>query len=94
MTVRRWIFSSAIITTKCISVDPLLYLRIFLSALYIYIFVATHKSVDSYLMDSKSGTVVKDLPANAGDTRDKCSIPRSGRAPGGENGNSLEYSCL
>ena len=45
-------------------------------------------------MDSKSGTVVKDLPANAGDTRDKCSIPGSGRSPGGENGKSLQYSCL
>ena len=31
------------------------------------------------------------LPANAGDVG---SIPGSGRAPGEENGNTLQYSCL
>ena len=36
-------------------------------------------------------TVVKNLPADAGDTS---SIPRSGRAPGEGNGNLLQYSCL
>ena len=39
------------------------------------------------------GPVVKNPPANAGDTRDVGSIPGSGRSPG-ENGNSLQYSCL
>ena len=38
--------------------------------------------------------VVKNLPANAGDIRDVGSIPRSGISPGGEHGNSLQYSCL
>ena len=38
--------------------------------------------------------VVKNLPANAGDARDKDSIPGSGRAPGEGNGNPLQYSCL
>ena len=38
--------------------------------------------------------VVKNSPANAGDLRDMGSIPGSGRSPGGENGNSLQYSCL
>ena len=37
------------------------------------------------------GTVVKNLPANAGDTG---SIPGSRRSPGEENGNLLQYSCL
>ena len=37
------------------------------------------------------GSVVKNLPANAGDTG---SIPGSGRSPGGEHGNPLQYSCL
>ena len=37
------------------------------------------------------GSVVKNPPANAGDTS---SIPRSGRSPGGGNGNPLQYSCL
>ena len=37
------------------------------------------------------GAVVKNLPANAGDTH---SIPGSGRSPGEGNGNPLQYSCL
>ena len=40
------------------------------------------------------GAVVKNLPADAGDTRDVGLIPGSGRAPGGGNGNPLQYSCL
>ena len=40
------------------------------------------------------GTVIKNLPANAGDTRDMDSIPGSGRFPGGGTGNPLQYSCL
>ena len=38
--------------------------------------------------------MVKNLPANAGDTRDVGLIPRLGRSPGIGNGNSLQYSCL
>ena len=38
------------------------------------------------------GTVVKNLPANAGDTRDTCSIPEPGRSPGVGTGNLLQYS--
>ena len=34
------------------------------------------------------------LPANAGDVRDKSLIPGSGRSPGGGHGNTLQYSCL
>ena len=37
--------------------------------------------------------MVKDLPVIAEDTGDACSIPGSGRFPGGENGNPLQYSC-
>ena len=40
------------------------------------------------------GSVVKKLSANAGDTGDAGSIPGLGRSPGGENGNSLQNSCL
>ena len=36
---------------------------------------------------------VKNLPANAGDTRDVDLIPRLGRFPGEGNGNPLQYSC-
>ena len=35
--------------------------------------------------------MAKNLPVN---TRDAGSIPVSGRAPGGGNGNPLQYSCL
>ena len=37
--------------------------------------------------------MVKKLPAIAGDAGDTGSIPGSGRAPGGGNGNPLQYSC-
>ena len=39
-------------------------------------------------------TVVKNLPAGAGDTRDVGSIHGLGRCPGAGNGNPLHYSCL
>ena len=38
--------------------------------------------------------VVKSLHANAETTGDTSSIPGSGRSPGEENGNLLQYSCL
>ena len=38
--------------------------------------------------------VEKNLPANAGDTRDVGSIPGSGSSPGIGNGNPLPYFCL
>ena len=41
-----------------------------------------------------SGSVVKNLPANTGDTRDVGSILGSGRSPGEGNGNPFQYSCL
>ena len=40
------------------------------------------------------GTVVKNLPAKAGDPRDVGSILGSERSPGVGNGNPLQYSCL
>ena len=43
---------------------------------------------------SPGGSVVKNLPANARDTRDAGLIPESGRSPGRGNGNPFQYSCL
>ena len=43
---------------------------------------------------SQVALVVKNLPANAGDIRDKGSIPELGRSHGGGHGNPLQYSCL
>ena len=37
---------------------------------------------------------VKNLPANAGDTRDAGSIPGLGRSPGEGHSNPLQYSFL
>ena len=42
-------------------------------------------------MDFPGGSVVKNLPVNAGDTG---LIPGLGKSPGGGNGNPLKYSCL
>ena len=44
-----------------------------------------------YFGDFSGGSVMKNLPANAGDAG---LIPVSGRSPGEENGNLLQYSCL
>ena len=38
--------------------------------------------------------MVKNLPANAGDSRDAGSVPGLGRSPAVGNGNPLQYSCL
>ena len=38
--------------------------------------------------------VVKNTPANVGDTKDMGTIPGSRRSPGVENGNPLQDSCL
>ena len=45
-------------------------------------------------MGFPDGSVVKNPPANAGDTGVASSIPWSGRYPGVGNGNPLQYSCL
>ena len=43
---------------------------------------------------SQVALVVKNPPANVGDSGDVGSIPGSGRFPSGGNGNPLQYSCL
>ena len=44
--------------------------------------------------DFPGGTGVKNLPANAGDTKDTVLVPWSGRSPGEGNSNQLQSSCL
>ena len=44
-----------------------------------------------FLLGFPSGSVIKNLPASAGDMG---TIPGSGRYPGQGNGNSLQNSCL
>ena len=45
-------------------------------------------------MASQVALLVKNPPANAGDIRDKGSVPGLGRSPGGGHGNPLQYSHL
>ena len=46
------------------------------------------------LRASQGAWLLKNPPANAGDSRHVASIPGSGRSPGVGNGNPLQYSCL
>ena len=43
---------------------------------------------------SQTARVVKNLPANAGDTGDTGSVPGLGICPGVGHSNPLQYSCL
>ena len=54
------------------------------------------QSVSKYRLEMgfPGGSVVKNLPANAGDIGDAGLIPGSERSPGRGNGNPLQYSCL
>ena len=45
-----------------------------------------------YILSFPGCSVVKNLPANAGDAGDSGSIPGSGRYPGGGNSNPAQYS--
>ena len=49
------------------------------------------KTHHAYVVGFPGGSVVKNLPANAGDAG---SIPELGRFPGEGNGDQLQYSCL
>ena len=50
--------------------------------------------ITPFLQASQAVLVVKNLPSNAGDTRELLGlIPGSGRFPGVGNGNQLKYSC-
>ena len=46
------------------------------------------------LMGFPSSSVVKNLPASAGDAEDVDQIPGLGKSPGRGNGNPFQYSCL
>jgi len=45
-------------------------------------------------MGFSGSSVVKNLPANAGDAGDTGLIPGLGKSPGGGNGNPLQYFCM
>ena len=47
-----------------------------------------------FYMGFPGGSVVKNLPANAGDTAVSGSVLEWGRSPRGGNDNPLQYCCL
>ena len=49
---------------------------------------------EEYQAAERVALVAKNLPANAGDTRDVGLIPELGRSPGEGSGNLFQYSCL
>ena len=49
---------------------------------------------DTCIWASQVALVVKNPPANAGDSRDVSLVPGSRRSLGGGHGNPLQYSCL
>ena len=53
-----------------------------------------HFHFHSLLQGFPGGSVVKNLPASAGDARNVGSIPRLKRSPGRGHGNPLQYCCL
>ena len=64
--------------------------------LLLLLFLVTKCVVFSYSCNSrgKVALVVKKLPANIGDIRDKVSIPGSGRCHAGGHENPFQYTCL
>ena len=54
----------------------------------------THSYTQLFLDTSQVALVVKNPLANVGDIIDVGSIPGLGKSPGGEDGNTLQYSCL
>ena len=61
------------------------------TATFVYSGQILHYLIPCY---SQVALVVKNLPANAGDLRDTGLIHGSGRSPGGECDNPLQYFCL
>ena len=53
-----------------------------------------HFATPNALVGFPGGSVVKNLPANAGNKRDMGLIPGLERSPGEGNGNPLQYSSL
>ena len=63
--------------------------------IYIFCFYLLPLAVSSPSFKSVTPkAVVKNLPANAGGTKEICSIPGWGRSPGRGRGNPLQYSIL
>ena len=58
------------------------------------IFSAVFENDHASILGFLGGSVVKNLPASSGETRDAVLIPVLQRFPGVGNGSLLQYSCL
>ena len=58
------------------------------------IYTCTYIPSVGFHLGFPGGSVVKNQSINAGNAGDTGLVPGSGRAPGGGNGNPLQYSCL
>ena len=66
-------------------------ISVILVCVYICIFSTFGKQYRNKRAYLLGGSVIKNMPANAGDVD---LIPGWGRSPGEGNGNTLKYSCL
>ena len=60
--------------------------------IYIYLYTHTHTHIYIYIFGFPGDKVVKNPPANAGETGDWVQY-QLGRCPRGGNGNTLQYPC-
>ena len=65
-----------------------------LSLTYLHTHTHTHTNTHSHHLKTINLSNFKNLPANAGDARDRGSVPASGISPAWGNGNPLQHSCL
>ena len=74
--------------TSILSLSTLLFKRVKWRVIF------KKKNLDHLEGGFPGGTVVENLPANAGHAEDMGSVPGSGRSPGEGKGSPFQYSCL
>ena len=93
-TFIKQLFCSSSLSTIRVMSPAYLRLLVFLPAILLPACASSSPAFRMMYSASLSGSVVKNLPASAGDARDLGSVPASGSSPGERNGNPLRYSCL
>ena len=87
-----WRVHSSLLLSPCFFFFSFLFFSLLQKCLRWLTLVINFGSISIQLFPD--GSAGKESTCNAGDTRDTGSIPGSGRSPGVENGNPLQYSCL
>ena len=88
-----WVIFHCIYVHVCGCVSLWIYMEIYIY-IYLYVSLSIYLSIYLSLYLFPGGSVVKNLPANAGDVGDLDLIPGSESSPGRENGKPLQHSCL